>query len=76
MKTPTLEDILKIASFEFDEDGKLILTSLSADFIGNHDGNHYGEHEGNHYGNHVGDHNGVHIGDHFGNHNGYHDGNH
>ena len=68
MKTPTLEDILKIASFEFDEDGKLILTSLSADFIGNHDGNHYGLHEGDHIGDHYGNHYGNHEGNHEGNH--------
>jgi hypothetical protein len=67
MKTPTLEDILKIASFKFNEDGKLIQTSLDADFIGDH----HGDHEGDHYGNHVGKHWGFHRGIHFG----YHDGN-
>ena len=56
MKTPTLEDILKIASFEFDEDGELILTSLDADFIGNFIGDHTGYHIGNHEGNRKGNH--------------------
>ena len=64
MKTPTLEDILKIASFKFNEDGELIQTSLDADFIGYHEGNHFGCHQGNHYGDHYGDHHGDHIGDH------------
>ena len=54
MKTlhPTLEDILKIASFKFNEDGELIQTSLDADFYGDHIGYHIGNHKGTHYGNH------------------------
>jgi len=63
MKTPTLEDILKIASFEFDEDGELILTSLDADFLWHarkHWGNHIGDHEGDHIGNHEGNRKGNH----------------
>ena len=48
MSKPTLEDILKIASFKFNDDGELILTSLDADFIGNHKGNHVGLHKGVH----------------------------
>ena len=76
MKTPTLEDILKIASFKFKKDGELILTSLDADFIGEHHGNHIGDHvgdriglhDGNHFGYHHGNHHGKHEGDHFGDH--------
>ena len=73
---PTLEDILKIASFEFNEDGKLVLTWLDADFIGTYYGNHYGDHEGNHYGDHWGNHDGNHIGNHDGDHWGNHYGEH
>ena len=56
MKTPTLEDILKIASFKFNKDGELIQTSLEADFIGNFIGDHEGDHNGDHWGDHVGNH--------------------
>ena len=66
MKTPTLEDILKIASFEFNKDGELIQTSLDADFIGNFIGDHFGDHNGNHRGDHEGYHFGKHDGDHYG----------
>ena len=41
MSKPTLEDILKIASFKFNDDGELIQTSLKANFIGHHEGDHY-----------------------------------
>ena len=64
MIKPTLEDILKIASFEFDNDGKLILTSLDADFIGDHLGDHIGKHHGKHKGDHIGYHEGYHEGVH------------
>ena len=80
MKEPTLEDILNIASFEFNEEGELIQTSLKADFIGDHIGDHigyhygfhHGDHEGLHEGRHLGDHEGDHIGDHIGDHEGAH----
>ena len=74
MDTPTLEDILKIASFKFNKDGELIQTSLDADFIGNHHGDHVGLHRGNHNGFHWGNHHGDHFGDHNGHHNGDHNG--
>ena len=72
MTQPTLKDILRIASFELNEDGELILTSLDADFIGTHYGDHIGTHIGDHVGDHEGAHMGDHEGDHFGNHNGRH----
>ena len=62
MSKPTLEDILKIASFEFDDDGELIQTSLKANFIGDHIGHHAGDHYGDHYGDHEGGHYGNHEG--------------
>ena len=68
MTKPTLEDILKIASFEFDDEGELIQTSLKADFIGNHEGDHEGDHDGKHYGDHIGNHHGHHVGLHDGYH--------
>jgi len=40
MKKPTLEEILKVASFDYNEEGRLILTRLDADLIGDHYGNH------------------------------------
>ena len=65
MIKPTLEDILKIASLKFNDEGELVQTSLKADFIGHHEGDHKGDHIGNHEGNHIGyhrgDHDGVHI---------------
>jgi len=50
MKTPTLDEILEVASFEYDEDGKLVLTRLDAHLIGDHKGDHWGNHYGNHWG--------------------------
>ena len=49
MKKPTLEEILKVASFDYDEEGKLILTRLDADLVGDH----FGYHEGDHFGDHI-----------------------
>ena len=72
MSKPTLEDILKIASFKFNDEGELILTSLKADFIGHHEGDHIGDHEGDHIGDHIGRHCGDHIGYHRGDHTGVH----
>ena len=42
METPILEEILEIASFGYDDDGKLVLTMLKTDLIGNHQGDHVG----------------------------------
>ena len=76
MKNPTLDEILEIASFEYDEDGNLVLTRLNThligDHIGDHEGNHVGDHVGIHYGNHEGTHIGKHEGDHVGNNYGNH----
>mgnify|MGYP000043346991 CR=1 FL=1 len=72
MKKPTLEEILKVASFDYDEEGKLILTKLDADLIGNHKGNHVGDHDGDHEGDHIGNHFGTHEGNHWGDHIGDH----
>ena len=55
MKEPTLEKILEVASFGYDEDGKLVVTKLKADIIGNHHGHHYGNHYGDLIGNHQGE---------------------
>ncbi len=58
MKKPTLDEILKVASFEYDEDGNVALTRLDAHLIGTHHGDHYGTHRGDHYGYHAGKHQG------------------
>jgi len=50
METPILEEILEIASFGYDDDGKLVLTMLKTDLIGNHQGDHVGNHQGDHVG--------------------------
>jgi hypothetical protein len=80
MKKPTLEEILEIASFEYDEDGKLVLTRLDTHLIGDHHGDHIGthigDHEGSHKGDHIGYHEGTHIGIHEGDHHGEHWGDH
>jgi len=70
MKKPTLDEILKVASFEYDEDGNVALTRLDAHLIGDH----HGDHRGDHYGTHRGDHYGTHRGDHYGYHAGKHQG--
>lgn len=66
MKKPTLKEILEIASFGYDEDGKLVLTRLNTHLIGDHHGDHHGTHRGDHYGTHRGDHYGYHAGKHQG----------
>jgi hypothetical protein len=68
MKKPTLEEISEVASFGYDEDGKLVLTKLKTDLIGDHIGNHWGDHIGEHWGDHIGDHVGNNYGNHVGEH--------
>ena len=65
MRTPTLAEILEIASFRYDDEGKLVVTMLNTDLIGNHFGDHVGNHHGNHVGMHIGDREGKHRGRHF-----------
>ena len=65
---PTLEEILEVAEFEYNEDGTVICVGLSTDLIGKHKGNHAGDHWGDHIGHHWGDHWGNHIGEHIGEH--------
>lgn len=75
-KRPTLEEILKVAEFEYDENGAVICVGLSTDLIGFHHGDHIGTHRGDHMGDHWGDHKGHHIGKHVGVHEGDHIGKH
>lgn len=62
--TVTLEEILEVAQFNYDEEGRVVCTILNTDIIGNFTGDHWGTHKGDHWGKHIGNHWGKHIGNH------------
>ncbi len=53
----TLEEILQVATFNYDEQGRVVCTKLNTDLIGQFNGDHWGDHIGDHWGQHKGQHN-------------------